>query len=67
MECLCAIVKTTIQWDLDIFIGNNINDSSMPDCYLLNNNKGVKVETKLFLRGMVTDAVFTDFNKDGKI
>lgn len=59
--------------DLDVFIGNNsINNrfGSMPDCYLLNNNKGVftKVENKTFSKiGMVTDAVFTDFNKDGKI
>jgi hypothetical protein len=59
--------------DLDIFIGNNsINNrfGSMPDCYLLNNNKGVftKVENQTFSKvGMVTDAVFTDFNKDGKV
>jgi hypothetical protein len=59
--------------DLDIFVGNNsINNrfGSMPDCYLLNNNKGVFtiVQNKIFEKiGMVTDAVFTDFNKDGKI
>lgn len=59
--------------DLDIFVGNNsINNrfGSMPDCYLLNNNKGVFtiVQNKVFEKiGMVTDAVFTDFNKDGKI
>ncbi|HEX9152817.1 MAG TPA: FG-GAP-like repeat-containing protein, partial [Flavobacterium sp.] len=59
--------------DLDIFIGNNsVNNrfGSMPDCYLLNNNKGVFtiVENKTFSKiGMVTDAVFNDFNADGKI
>ncbi|MGO4904614.1 FG-GAP-like repeat-containing protein [Flavobacterium sp. W20_MBD1_R3] len=59
--------------DLDIFVGNNsINNrfGSMPDCYLLNNNKGVFtiVQNKTFEKiGMVTDAVFTDFNKDGTI
>ncbi|EIA09402.1 VCBS repeat-containing protein [Flavobacterium frigoris] len=59
--------------DLDVFIGNNsINNrfGSMPDCYLLNNNKGVftKVQNKTFSKiGMVTDAVFTDFNKDGRV
>lgn len=59
--------------DLDVFIGNNsINNrfGSMPDCYLLNNNNGVfsKAENKTFSKiGMVTDAVFTDFNKDGTI
>ena len=59
--------------DLDVFIGNNsINNrfGSMPDCYLLNNNNGVfsKVENKTFSKiGMVTDAIFTDFNKDGNI
>ncbi len=58
--------------DLDIFVGNNsINNrfGSMPDCYLLNNNKGTFtiVQNKTFEKiGMVTDAVFTDFNKDGK-
>ncbi|MFV8268645.1 VCBS repeat-containing protein [Flavobacterium sp. GT2N3] len=59
--------------DLDIFVGNNsINNrfGSMPDCYLLNNNKGTFtiVQNKTFDRiGMVTDAIFNDFNKDGKI
>jgi enediyne biosynthesis protein E4 len=58
--------------DLDLFIGNNskynrFGESS--DCYLLNNTKGVfsKVQNKTFENiGMVTDAVFDDFNKDGK-
>ncbi|MFE3869905.1 VCBS repeat-containing protein [Flavobacterium sp. ZS1P70] len=59
--------------DLDIFVGNNSVSNrfgSMPDCYLLNNNKGVFtiVQNKTFEGiGMATDAVFTDFNKDGKI
>lgn len=59
--------------DLDIFVGNNsINNrfGSMPNCYLLNNNKGAFtiVENKTFDKiGMVTDAIFSDFNKDGKI
>ncbi|WP_426095628.1 VCBS repeat-containing protein [Flavobacterium sp. DSR2-3-3] len=58
--------------DLDIFVGNNsINNrfGSMPDCYLLNNDKGVftVADSKTFAKiGMVTDAVFTDFNNDGK-
>ena len=58
--------------DLDIFVGNNsINNrfGSMPDCYLLNNDKGVftVADSKTFSKiGMVTDAVFTDFNNDGK-
>jgi hypothetical protein len=58
--------------DLDIFVANNsVNNrfGSLPDCYLLNNNKGVFtiVESKVFEKiGMVTDAIFTDFNKDGQ-
>lgn len=58
--------------DLDIFIGNNSKNNrfgSMPNCYLLNNNKGIFTSTqnKIFEEiGMVTDAVFSDFNKDGK-
>jgi hypothetical protein len=57
--------------DLDVFVGNNsVNNrfGSMPDCYLLNNINGVFsiVQNKTFSAvGMVTDAVFSDFNKDG--
>ncbi|KIA87843.1 VCBS repeat-containing protein [Flavobacterium sp. AED] len=59
--------------DLDVFIANNsVNNrfGSMPDCYLLNNNKGIFtiVESKTFSKiGMVTDVLFDDFNKDGKV
>ena len=59
--------------DLDVFIAtNSLNNrfGSTSDCYLLNNNKGVFtiVQSKTFSGiGMVTDAVFTDFNKDGKM
>lgn len=57
--------------DLDVFVGNNSVTNrfgSMPDCYLLNNNKGVftVVKNPVFEKiGMVTAAVFTDFNADG--
>ncbi|MGO4820397.1 MULTISPECIES: VCBS repeat-containing protein [unclassified Flavobacterium] len=57
--------------DLDVFVGNNsVNNrfGSMPDCYLLNNINGIFsiVQNKTFSAvGMVTDAVFSDFNKDG--
>ena len=70
-----ASVIKTIDYDkdgdLDLFIGNNSKYNSfgrMPDCYLLNNNKGKFsiVQSKTFEAiGMVTDAVVTDFNKDG--
>ena len=59
--------------DLDLFIGNNSKYNSfgkMPDCYLLNNNKGVFTITqaKTFSGiGMVTDALVSDFNKDGNL
>jgi enediyne biosynthesis protein E4 len=59
--------------DLDLFVANNsLNNrfGSTPDCYLLKNNNGVfgLVEAKTFEGiGMVTDAVFSDFNKDGKV
>lgn len=58
--------------DLDLFVGNNSQFNrfgSAPDCYLLNNNKGkfTIVQNKTFEGiGMVTDAVFTDFNADGQ-
>ncbi|MFY8110448.1 MAG: FG-GAP repeat domain-containing protein, partial [Flavobacterium sp.] len=58
--------------DLDLFVGNNSQYNrfgSTPDCYLLNNNKGkfTIVQSKTFEGiGMVTDAVFTDFNSDGQ-
>ena len=57
--------------DLDLFVANNsLNNrfGSTSDCYLLKNNMGVFAfaDTKTFVGiGMVTDAVFTDFNKDG--
>ncbi|MBP6181444.1 VCBS repeat-containing protein [Flavobacterium sp.] len=72
-----ASVIKTIDYDkdgdLDLFIGNNSKYNSfgrMPDCYLLNNNKGVFsiVQSKIFEGiGMVTDAVVTDFNNDGNL
>ncbi len=58
--------------DLDLFIGNNSKNNSFgstSNCYLLNNNKGkfTIVQNKTFEGiGMVSDAVFSDFNKDGK-
>lgn len=58
--------------DLDVFVGNNSKHNRFgetSDCYLLNNNKGVFkiVQNKTFEGiGMVTDAIFTDFNKDGR-
>ena len=58
--------------DLDLFVGNNSQYNrfgSTPDCYLLKNTKGKFTldQTKTFAKiGMVTDAVFTDFNTDGQ-
>ncbi|MCZ8230073.1 VCBS repeat-containing protein [Flavobacterium sp.] len=58
--------------DLDLFVGNNSQYNrfgSTPDCYLLKNTKGKFTvdQTKTFSKiGMVTDAVFTDFNSDGQ-
>ncbi len=74
-KAMNASVIKTIDYDkdgdLDLFIGNNSRYNTfgnMPDCYLLNNNKGVFsiVQAKTFSKiGMVTDAIVTDFNKDG--
>ncbi len=74
-KAMNASVIKTIDFDkdgdLDVFIGNNSKSNSfgrMPDCYLFANNKGVftPVQSKTFEGiGMVTDAIVTDFNKDG--
>ncbi|MFN4764240.1 FG-GAP-like repeat-containing protein [Gillisia sp. Q332] len=57
--------------DLDLFIGSNAvsyDFGNIPTSYLLTNSKGkfsiVKNE-ELSKAGMVTDAVWTDFDKDG--
>ena len=58
--------------DLDLFVGNNSVTNrfgSMPNCNLFNNKNGIftAVQNKVFDQiGMVTDAVFSDFNNDGK-
>ena len=58
--------------DIDLFIGNSSFSNrfgSNTDCYLLNNQNGkfTIVQSKTFSNiGMVTDAIFDDFNKDGK-
>ncbi|ADV48309.1 FG-GAP repeat protein [Cellulophaga algicola DSM 14237] len=57
--------------DLDLFIGNyaTSNDfGKIPSSYLLNNNKGnfIKVKNKaLEQTGMITDAIWDDFDNDG--
>lgn len=74
-KAMNASVIKTIDFDkdgdLDVFIGNNSKSNSfgrMPNCNLFANNKGVftSVQSKIFEGiGMVTDAIVTDFNKDG--
>ena len=57
--------------DLDIFVGNHMitNDyGRIPNSYLLNNDKGIfniSSNLKDNKLGMVTDAIWTDFNNDG--
>jgi hypothetical protein len=58
--------------DLDLFVGSESvsNDfGRAPKCYLLKNEKGdfQPVQAELFGKlGMVTDAVWEDYNKDGR-
>lgn len=58
--------------DTDLFVGNQSvsNDfGNVPKCYLLNNDKGIfkPHQKELFESlGMVTDALWHDYNKDGK-
>ncbi|MFH4969431.1 VCBS repeat-containing protein [Gaetbulibacter sp. M240] len=55
--------------DLDLFVGNHVdalNFGKLPDSYFLINEKNnftLKLVEKL---GMVTDAITTDFNRDGQ-
>ena len=57
--------------DLDIFVGNNMvsNDfGAIPNSYILNNNNGKFsiLENQPFQNaGMVTDAIWDDYNSDG--
>jgi hypothetical protein len=58
--------------DLDLFVGNESvsnNFGDVPKSYLLKNEKGEfkPLQKELFEKlGMVTDAVWQDYNKDGK-
>ena len=59
--------------DVDLFVGNSSSSNrfgSTTDCYLLHNQNGKFsiVQQKTFSNiGMVTDAIFDDFNRDKKI
>lgn len=59
--------------DMDLFVGNGTvsNDfGGMPKSYLLQNDGGIftPIQTDLFENlGMITDAVWDDYNKDGFI
>src|SRR5690606_27547439 len=59
--------------DLDLFIGNNAitNDfGNIPDSYLLRNENGKFIieDNKEFSKlGMITDAVWSDFDGDGMV
>ncbi len=58
--------------DLDLFIGSNSvsNDfGNIPNSYILNNNNGkfsIHQNKALQKAGMVTDAIWDDFNNDGQ-
>ena len=58
--------------DLDLFVGNNAvsNDfGKMPNSFILKNEKGrftLIENSTLQNAGMITDAIWDDFNKDGK-
>ncbi|ULC59058.1 VCBS repeat-containing protein [Flaviramulus sp. BrNp1-15] len=71
-----SIIKTADfdnDGDLDVFIGSNTisNDfGNIPDSYLLKNDNGnfSVVQNDVFEKiGMITDAVWEDFNNDGNI
>lgn len=56
--------------DLDIFVGNHsnaLNFGQLPKSYILINNNALFSLYELPALGMVTDAITTDFNKDGQI
>ena len=56
--------------DLDIFVGdhaNALNFGQLPKSYILSNNGAEFSLQELPELGMVTDAIATDFNKDGQI
>ncbi len=62
--------------DLDLFVGGRVLPGSYPyadESYLLQNNKGVFTNVtselckNLVTPGMVTDALWTDFDNDGKV
>ncbi|MEO9031817.1 MAG: VCBS repeat-containing protein [Ginsengibacter sp.] len=61
--------------DMDIFIGGRVSADKYPEIprsYILQNNKGVFTDVtktvcpELQYPGMITSAVFSDFNNDGK-
>ena len=57
--------------DLDLFVGNHVvskDFGAVPDSYILINNKGnfvIQDLPELLGLGMITDAVWTDFDSDG--
>jgi len=56
--------------DLDIFVGNHVkalNFGQIPKSYILLNNNAEFSLFELPELGMVTDAITTDFNKDGQV